>query len=99
MNTQAKQIKHILEFYPQYRERKNKNELIAKMLIKSRSEGGTELSRVTYKVLEDLIVEAGSLDRIWRQVLQRNPKYRGSDYEDRKKLVKEKQFELGYIIN
>ncbi len=50
------------------------------------------------RMLEDAIVEAGSLDRAWRQVLQRDPKLRGNDYNEKDTLAKEKQIELGYQI-
>lgn len=85
-------IKQRLENYPWFRERKAKNFGIAKMLKNKYS------VNIDPKTLEDLIVEASSLDRVWRQTLQNNPHLRGSDYGESEKLEQEKILELGYEI-
>lgn len=85
-------IKQRLENYSWFRERKNKNFGIAKMLAKKYS------VNIDPKTLEDLIVEASSLDRVWRQVLQHNPHLRGQDYGESEKLEQEKILELGYEV-
>jgi hypothetical protein len=85
-------IKQRLENYPWFRERKAKNFGIAKMLKNKYN------VNIDPKTLEDLIVEASSLDRVWRQILQHNPHLRGSDYGQGEILSQEKQIDLGYEV-
>lgn len=85
-----KDIKHDLEFYPHLRERKNKNRYIAVKLEKKYKTG------ITLETLIRIAVEASTLDRGWRYILQNNPRLRGKDYGDKSVLSQEKQIELGY---
>lgn len=85
-------IKQRLENHPWFRERKAKNFGIAKMLKNKYN------VNIDPKTLEDLIVEASSLDRAWRQTLQHNPHLRGSDYGEGEILAQEKILELGYEV-
>lgn len=83
-------IKQRLEDHFWFRQRANKNLGIAKMLI------GKYSLQIDPKTLEDIIVEASTLDRMWRQVQQQNPHLNGSDYNDKKKVEQNKMIELGY---
>lgn len=83
-------IEHDLKFYPQTRERKNKNRYIARKLEKKHHTGVPE------NVMAEIVAEVLSMDRGWRHVLQHNPKLRGTDYDDKKVLEQEKQVELEY---
>lgn len=85
-----KDVKHDLEFYPQLRERKNKNRYIAIKLEKKYKTG------LSISTLIDIAVDASTLDRGWRHILQNNPRLRGSDYGDKKTLELNKKAELGY---
>ena len=85
-----KAVKHDLEFYPQLRERKNKNKYEA-MKLERKHKTGLPISKI-----QALIEDAATLDRNWRHVLQNNPRLRGKDYEEKTKLEIEKQLELGY---
>ena len=85
-------VKHDLEFYPQVRERKNKNIYIARKLNKKYN---VQLG-IGEDRLKNLIEDAMTMDRAWRYCLQHYPKLRGSDYADKKVLEQEKQIELGY---
>lgn len=85
-------IKHKLEETIWFRERRNKNYGIAEILIKEHA------LNVNAKRLEEIIVEYASLDRQWREVTKDHPHLRGSDYEDRVRLMQEKQIELGYEV-
>jgi hypothetical protein len=85
-------IKQRLENHPWFRERKAKNFGIAKMLKNKYN------VNIDPKMLEDLIVEASSLDRMWRKILQENPHLQGSDYEQGEVLSQDKQIELGYEV-
>lgn len=51
---------------------------------------------LTEDILETLIVEASNLDRHWRACLRDNPALRGSDYNDKRRLVELQQLALGY---
>ncbi len=83
-------IEHDMKFYPQARERKNKNKYIARKLEKKHHTGVPE------SVLAEIVADVLGMDRGWRYVLQHNPKLRGTDYEDKKVLEQEKKGELGY---
>jgi hypothetical protein len=83
-------IKDRLLMYPWFRERKNKNVGIAKLLV---AQFHLEIDPV---IIEKLIVESYSLDRAWRKTLEENPNLRGTDYEDKVILEQETQIALGY---
>lgn len=83
-------LEDLLEKQPRARERKYKNEAIAYLLKLKHS---LNLDR---KLLMEIVKEANTLDREWRKLLEENPKLRGSDYEEKNKLVDKKLKELGY---
>lgn len=87
-------IKGHLEKRPLARERKKKNQFIA-FLLNKKYESEMQTG-ITIDILERLIVDAGSYDRAWRQVLQHEPTLRGTDYDDKTMLEQEKELELGY---
>lgn len=83
---------------PRARERKNKDRAIVNLLIK-------EYGWLDRLILENpkikdsvirLVGDYGSYDRLWRDILKKNKKLRGSDYGDKVKLEQEKMIELGY---
>ncbi len=90
------EVKHDLEFYPQIRERSNKNLYIARKLHKLYRLHNTMIDEVN---LMDLIVEAASMDRAWRAITMKYPHLRGKDYQEKYSLAKRKQKELGYETN
>lgn len=90
MKNHYEEIKTRLQNHPWFRERKAKNHGIARMLI---SKYKLDLNPIQ---LEQIIVEASSLDRVWRKVLQECPHLRGSDYEEKKILEQEAQINMGY---
>jgi len=85
-------IKHKLEEFIWFRERKNKNYGISEILVEEHK------LNINARKLEEIIVEYASLDRQWREVTKDHPHLRGSDYEDRVRLMQEKQIELGYEV-
>lgn len=85
-----KDIKNDLEFYPKLRERKNKNRYIAVKLERKHKTG------IPVDVIAEIVAESLTYDRIWRYVLQNNPKLRGTDYVDKKPLAQDKMVDLGY---
>lgn len=85
-------IKEKLEKYPEYRERKKKNLLIAKMLAFKYSLETT----LPVEILESIVADSSTYDRAWRKILQENVNLRGKDYEEKEILEQEKQIELGY---
>lgn len=91
MKNYTKDIKHDLEFYPQFRERCNKDMYFARKLIKKFD------LKVSDKLLKDILLEYATLDRAWRKVLQTNKKLRGNDYGMKDVLVQSKLEELGYL--
>lgn len=86
-----KDVKHDLNFYPQFRERKNKDRYIAEKLEHKYH------TEIKIDQLIEIIRDASNLDRNWRLTLQRNPRLRGLDYlEGKDRLEKGKLLELGY---
>jgi len=85
-----KDVKHDLEFYPALRERKNKNRYIAVKLEKKYKTG------LPIEKLIQIAVDASTLDRGWRYILQHHPRLRGKDYGDKDALEGKKKAELGY---
>lgn len=89
----SKEIENLLTENPIYRERKNKNKFIARWLQKKYPH---ELESISLQRLEDIVVDASSVDRYWRLALQNNEEIRGSDYNDKTALQQEKILDLGY---
>lgn len=91
-------IKQTVEDYlhnePRFRERKNKNTGIVNLLRRRYR----QLEEIDKSVLVAAIEDAASMDRSWRQALERHEELRGTDYEEKDDLVKAKQAELGYGI-
>lgn len=95
MTTIYDEVKSNLEKFPSARERSKKNRFIA-WLLNKKYFGEAMYSTVNVQILENIIVDASSYDRAWRQVLQREPSLRGTDYGDKDELESMKQEELGY---
>lgn len=87
------EVKTQLEKYPTARERAKKNRFIAWLLDKTYN---WKLAGLNVEAMENLLKDAATYDRAWRKVLQDEEHLRGSDYEDKTMLEKEKQIELGY---
>lgn len=85
-----KDVRHDLEFYPALRERKNKNKYIAVKLEK-KYHTGIPIEKLMY-----IAMDAATIDRGWRYILQHHPRLRGSDYGEKKILEQAKKVELGY---
>ncbi len=75
---------------PLARERKNKDKALANILIKKH-----KLS-IDRDLLAIVLKEFNSLDREWRQILEKNEELRGTDYWEKEKLVNIKRKGLGY---
>lgn len=75
-----------------FRQRKNKWKGIANLLVKKYN------LDIDPKKLMDIIADASSMDRVWRDTLLNNESLRGSDYLEGEKLAIEKQRELGYNV-
>lgn len=54
------------------------------------------LTNVPREVLIDAVRDYASMDRAWRQALEKNSKFRGTDYGDKEALMHKKKTELGY---
>lgn len=79
-----------LKVQPLARERKFKNRAIANYLIQSKK------LEIPKELLTEIIKDANSLDREWRKILEQNVLLRGSDYNEKDKLVDKKLKDLGY---
>lgn len=90
--TKYDEVKALLEKEPKGRLRANKNKAVAYLLRKKYQ----QLFQIDNNLVADILTEASSLDRAWRQVLQENENLRGSDYNQKEELEELKQLELGY---
>lgn len=75
-----------------FRERKNRMEIIAKMLIE-KYHINTEPSRV-----KAIIEDANSMDRYWRLILMERKDLQGNDYDTKRIVEEKKELELGYEV-
>lgn len=83
-----------------FKERKNKDRGIVRLLMR-RYPGLREVVEkriITEDNLIEMMRDYASLDRAWRQALEQNPELRGTEYEEKSKLEKQKQEELGYNV-
>lgn len=87
---------HLLKYNEKYRERRNKDRCIAEKVLKQYLDNGEVRFRADKA--KDIIKLILNADREWRKILKDNPKFRGEDYEDGKKLAQQKQIDLGYEV-
>lgn len=99
--THQKQILDYLESQPKFRERRNKDKGIVNLLAKRYPTFGRAISsgEITKKVAVAILQDYTTYDRSWRQMLEKHPHLRGSDYPQKATLEKKKQGELGYTVN
>jgi hypothetical protein len=88
------EVINYLKSDPRFRERSKKWKGIANLLVKKYN------LEIDAKKLMDIIAEASSMDRTWRDTLLNDKTLRGTDYyEDKDRLEQEKMLELGYEPN
>lgn len=91
-------IEEYLENEPKFRERRHKDRGIVNLL--SRRYGSFRRVLVERIIDKDTIVaivqDYATMDRAWRQALERNPGLRGADYDEKDELEAQRQRELGY---
>lgn len=86
-----------LEDQPKFRERKNKDRGIVNLLINRYGlQQVIENEDITKDQLVMLVQDYASMDRAWRQILEKIPRLRGTDYDEKDELEKKKMEELGY---
>ena len=93
MNSIYRIVKLALEHDVLSRERKNKNRFVANCLWQKWNLDSRSLN---IELLVSLIMDARSYERMWQMVLKDHVHLRGNDYDDKKKIVQNKQIELGY---
>jgi hypothetical protein len=94
MKTFKQKVKEYLENEPRFRERSNKDRGIINMLIIKYP----MISSIRKETFISIVQDYSTMDRYWRQILDENEGLRGRDYVDKKRLVQEKQIELGYEV-
>lgn len=92
--TIKKLVENFLASEPKFRERSNKDRGIIHLLLK-RSDSAP-LWEAPRDLLTKFVQDYASMDRAWRQALEKNPDLRGSDYEDKAELETKKRISLGY---
>src|SRR3990167_6192387 len=86
------EIEKLLESDVFFRERRCKDAGLIGILIQEYP----QLQGISKETIRAICNDYASLDRIYRQALQKNPAWRGSDYSDKDWLEDQKQKELGY---
>ena len=90
------EIEKLLSADPSFRERRGKDAGIVSLLIQEYP----QLKELSKETIRAICNDYASLDRIWRQELQKNPAWRGEDYKPDKDILEhEKMRELGYFKN
>lgn len=80
-----------------FRERKNKNKGICILLAEIHPQIILPV-RITLDVMAEVVKDYATMDRHWRQILEEKKELRGSDYDEKEKLEKNKKEELGYNV-
>ena len=90
-----------LEAEPKFRERRNKDRGMVNLLAKRYSALGNALKDgiIGKETVIAIIQDYASMDRAWRQALEKNPRLRGADYDQKEELENKKMEELGYNVN
>lgn len=91
--TLKKLVEDFLVSTPKFRERSQKDKGIVHLLIQHHFNGHFPTDR---DQLVRLVQDYASMDRAWRQALEKNPNLRGSDYDDKAELESKKRISLGY---
>lgn len=95
--SQKQLVEEYLDEQPLFRERKNKDRGIVNLLI---NRYGLQPAIARGEITKDRIVamvqDYASMDRAWRKALAENPKWRGSDYDDKDELEAKVMSALGY---
>lgn len=92
-------VQSLLEEKPPFRERINKDKGIASLLIRKHGlEPFITRGEMTRDRLASILQDYGSMDRAWRQILEKNTKLRGTDYDEKDELEAKKMAELGYNV-
>lgn len=99
MTNKAKILQY-LEDQPLFRERKNKDRGIVNMLMRKYRplEDAIMNGVLTKDTVTAMVQDYASMDRAWRQALERNPGLRGEDYDEKESLEMKKLDELGYNV-
>ena len=96
-------LKHLVEDYlreePLFRLRKNKDRGIVNLLINRYGlQYAIDRGEITKDRIVALVQDYASMDRVWRQLLEKNPTLRGKDYDEKDELEANKLVELGYNV-
>ncbi len=93
-----KSVEDFLESEPKFRERKNKDRGIVNLLLRKYQglDGLIRAEIITKERVVEWVKDYTSMDRAWRQALEKNPNLRGTDYEDKDDLESKKRISLGY---
>jgi hypothetical protein len=78
-----------------FRERKNKDRGIVILLIDIYPAMNLPI-RMDMRDLTQMIRDAATMDRAWRQILEDRKDLRGADYDQKEIVEQKKQVELGY---
>lgn len=92
-------IKHCLETSPSARERRFRDKYLMTLILKKHGYEGYSVipANEALEIAKDYV----SFERIWRDVVQREPHLRGQDHSDGKALsqkfqIKDLGYEVGY---
>jgi hypothetical protein len=85
---------------PKFRERRNKDRGMVNLLMKKyhKLKEVIDMGLIDKETVINMIQDYASMDRAWRQALEKNPRLRGTDYDQKEELENKKMEELGYNI-
>lgn len=96
--TIQEEVKYKLENYLWFRERSKRGEGLVKLALRSINCETTYCDGIVLSVkeMQDFAIKYDSYRHAWGEITRIYPELRGSDYDEKEKLVEMKQQELGY---
>jgi hypothetical protein len=92
-------VEDYLDEQPLFRERKNKDRGIVNLLINRYGlQHAIQAGYITKDRLVAMVQDFASMDRAWRKSLEDNPRWRGSDYDEKDQLEANAMKNLGYNV-
>ncbi len=98
--TIKEQVIDYLQTEPKFRERSNKDRGQVNLLLRKYTglAEAVEKKLISKDSLIAFVQDYASMDRAWRQALERDVSLRGTDYGQKEELMAKKQEELGYTV-
>src|SRR3990167_10385210 len=98
--TSKELVQDYLENEPKFRERRNKDRGIVNLLMRRYGSlmQAIEKDLLSKETVTSIVQDYATMDRVWRQSLEKHPRLRGKDYDQKDKLEVNAMKRLGYNV-